>query len=95
MGKPNALPLTECAFVRAETLRDAAQQEADVLLLPLLKYEEMMQEIKQTYQACTKSKSCSLLYTQIDGMKAALDDWKSTIPTYCWRRGTLPHESLG
>lgn len=78
MGKPNALPLTDHAFETAETLRLAAEQEGDLLLLPLLRYEEMMQDVRQTFQACTKSKSHCQLYTQVDSMMATLEQWKST-----------------
>ncbi|KAK3074892.1 hypothetical protein LTR53_002282 [Teratosphaeriaceae sp. CCFEE 6253] len=89
MGKPNTLPANECMIMRATALADNSDLQSDASLLPLLKYQCMIENIHATYESEKRSATHSRLHLHSKRLLTGLEDWRSTIPEHLWRTGAF------
>jgi hypothetical protein len=78
MIKPNHLPLSQHALRRAGTLSRAASIETDIMLLPLLRYQQLIEQVRMTYRP-RKDETCELPLVA-GHLLSELEMWKSELP---------------
>jgi hypothetical protein len=80
MSKPNNLPLSEYALRLATTLSSTGTIGTDVMLLPLLQYQRLMEEVRATFRLERNSVSQARLPLHARHFVAGLEEWRSGLP---------------
>jgi hypothetical protein len=75
MSKPNTLPISDFALAVADDLTRNKAIETDVMLLPLTRYQHMLDEMRTTYRSERSVSSQYRLASHAKRMLAALDTW--------------------
>ncbi|KAK4957047.1 hypothetical protein LTR10_005003 [Elasticomyces elasticus] len=87
MCKPNTLPLNNAMLSRVTTLGQASNLVCDPMLLPLVKYQLIMEDVHAAYNSDKRSGTRLRLHVHAKRMIASLEQWKSSISEELWTTG--------
>lgn len=89
-GNPNVtnpLPIEAVALERARILSLTAERQSDSLLLPLLEYERLVEDVRAAYRSHPTGSSGTNLSAIVQEMTVRLDTWRSSVPSDLWCQG--------
>lgn len=79
MGRPNTVPLTDNVLARANAVCRTDESDAEELIVPLLRYQRLMEDVFSVNRTARKADDASLLHTHAPQLVAALDAWWATL----------------
>jgi hypothetical protein len=79
MSKPNTLPISDFAMHQGGALTRGKAVESDIMLLPLMKYQRMLDEMRNIYRLERSSSSRCRLVSHAKRMLTELDQWQSEL----------------
>lgn len=82
MLKPNTLRWTKDVLERAKVLDAASVEGSDFFMLPLLRYQQIIESVRDNYNEASKIDDPALLPTYAMHMIKDLDVWWGTLPEH-------------
>ncbi|KAK5743305.1 hypothetical protein LTR17_002783 [Elasticomyces elasticus] len=95
MCKPNTLPLSNAMLSRATTLGESPDHAFDPMLLPLVNYQLIIENVHAAYSSEKRSGTRSRLHLHAKRMMASLDQWKASISDELWITGLFSTKYYG
>nr|OQO32678.1 hypothetical protein B0A51_00056 [Rachicladosporium sp. CCFEE 5018] len=89
MCKPNTLLISQYMLDQALTLAREPQNETDIMLLPLLQYESLLELVRKIYALDEAREGITRLHVHAKRFVTELDAWKSRIAEPTWLKGNF------
>ncbi|OQN96625.1 hypothetical protein B0A48_17055 [Cryoendolithus antarcticus] len=89
MCKPNTLLISQYMLDQALTLAREPQNETDIMLLPLLQYESLLEPVHKIYALDEAREGITRLHVHAKRFVTELDAWKSRIAETTWLKGNF------
>lgn len=78
--RANPFPLKPFAIERARAVSQMAEQKSDILVLPLLEYERLHEDLKAMYRKGLDIASQAGIPTVLSDLTVRLSRWETTLP---------------